>query len=130
MLIMMIITSVAVHSSICSTRVSLLVPMEANTAALVREMFALGTQVTAQVALGLDREEVLQAMHTSYCQRIPCMIMTQSERTALCTAVAATMFGADQKKELGRVILSGHKHGAGGTSARRPMQSCRIFEIS
>ena len=99
-----------------------------DVSALSRELQCVASLVDAQVQAGLDRDEVLESLCSSWAGRLAALV--GQDNTSLCTltrAVSEGPWSVEQRKRLAKALTSGGEPGGQG-SKRRPSQTCTHFE--
>jgi hypothetical protein len=98
---------------------------------LARELGDVGGLITAQVAAGMNREEVMQSVFNSWASRLgACAKMTPKSKTMLTTAIQQGPWECQQRKDLASIVLggSGTQSASKKANSRRPNQSALKFE--
>ena len=97
---------------------------------LAAEMNGLSELLESQVAVGMCREEVLEALFRSWMDRVTSITdkLQNGVITQLSNAIKNTPFSDDQKKSLARAILTIGAAASKKKTAGRPNQKCHNLE--
>lgn len=110
-----------------TARVRIVVAMALD---LLKELEGCKGLLLAQVSAGLGEDEVLEAMYTSWVERLAALGEASADaKQALTTAVAQGPWSSEQKKMLARTIMNSRLiTGKAVPKERRAMQTCPRFE--
>lgn len=124
--------AIAVSAFLCQVPIALL-PIASMTSVedLARELGDVKDLIEAQVQAGMNRDEVMEALFTSWTSRLAaCGKMTPKAKTILTSAIQRGPWNGDQRRDLASVVLNGTKGNKAKSAAdnRRPMQKAHRFE--
>ena len=96
---------------------------------IARELEDVEGLVAAQVAAGLDREEVLQSLFNSWAARLStCVKMNDKSKTMITESIRKGPWDSDQVRDLASIVLGKVGQKKSSKSSRRPNQKCVNFE--
>jgi hypothetical protein len=96
---------------------------------LARELEDVPALIDAQVAAGLDRDEVVQSLFRSWTARLStCATMNDKGKTLMTQTIRHGPWDEQQVKDMASIILVGKPSAKSKASNRRPNQKCSHFE--
>jgi hypothetical protein len=96
---------------------------------IARELEDVEGLMAAQVAAGLDREEVLQSLFNSWAARLStCVKMNDKSKTMITESIRKGPWDPDQVRDLASIVLGKVGQKKSSKLNRRPSQKCVNFE--
>jgi hypothetical protein len=95
---------------------------------IARELAEVGELLTAQVAVGLSHDDVVECLYRSWAERLQaCTHYSEKGKSIVTNVLREGPWNPEQLRELARVVLTGGKN-VGAKVMRRVNQKCTLFE--